>query len=77
MHPLLIVISSNLCLHLVVISLSFPLIFLALFLQFFANQDGVEPDKAPTSERSLKSRAILARQVNGIVADQVTSNFCW
>lgn len=31
----------------------------------------MEPDKAPTSERSLKSRAILARQVNGIVADQV------
>ncbi|EXC32997.1 Dynamin-related protein 3A [Morus notabilis] len=33
-------------------------------------KDAVEPDKAPTSERSLKSRAILARQVNGIVADQ-------
>lgn len=34
------------------------------------HKDGVEPDKAPSSERSLKSRAILARQVNGIVADQ-------
>ncbi|TXG54047.1 hypothetical protein EZV62_019303 [Acer yangbiense] len=33
-------------------------------------QDGVETDKAPASERSLKSRAILARQVNGIVSDQ-------
>ncbi|PON71815.1 Dynamin superfamily [Parasponia andersonii] len=33
-------------------------------------KDGVEPDKAPASERTLKSRAILARQVNGIVADQ-------
>ncbi|KAL5787842.1 hypothetical protein ACOSP7_004791 [Xanthoceras sorbifolium] len=34
------------------------------------HKDGVEADKAPNSERSLKSRAILARQVNGIVADQ-------
>lgn len=34
------------------------------------HKDGVEPDKAPSSERSLKSRAILARQVNGILADQ-------
>ncbi|KAL9418348.1 hypothetical protein AB3S75_041204 [Citrus x aurantiifolia] len=34
------------------------------------HKDGVEPDKAPSSERSLKSRAILARQVNGIMADQ-------
>ncbi|XP_062117127.1 dynamin-related protein 3A-like isoform X2 [Humulus lupulus] len=33
-------------------------------------KDGVEPDKAPTSERSLKSRAILARQANGIVSEQ-------
>ncbi|XP_062082665.1 dynamin-related protein 3A-like isoform X1 [Humulus lupulus] len=33
-------------------------------------KDGVEPDKAPTSERSLKSRGILARQANGIVSDQ-------
>ncbi|KAI9176419.1 hypothetical protein LWI28_002546 [Acer negundo] len=33
-------------------------------------KDGVEADKAPASERSLKSRAILARQVNGIVSDQ-------
>ncbi|TYJ03289.1 hypothetical protein E1A91_A12G017800v1 [Gossypium mustelinum] len=33
-------------------------------------KDGSEPDKALTSERSIKSRAILARQVNGIVADQ-------
>ncbi|XP_008237240.1 PREDICTED: dynamin-related protein 3A [Prunus mume] len=30
-------------------------------------KDGVDSDKAPPSERSLKSRAILARQVNGIV----------
>ncbi|XVE93604.1 hypothetical protein REPUB_Repub01dG0208600 [Reevesia pubescens] len=34
------------------------------------SKDGLEPDKAPNSERSIKSRAILARQVNGIVADQ-------
>lgn len=34
------------------------------------HKDGVEPDKAPSSERSLKSRAILARQVNGIMTDQ-------
>ncbi|KAJ9705625.1 hypothetical protein PVL29_003611 [Vitis rotundifolia] len=33
-------------------------------------KDGLEPDKAPASERSLKARAILARPVNGIVADQ-------
>ncbi|XP_044489563.1 dynamin-related protein 3A-like isoform X2 [Mangifera indica] len=33
-------------------------------------KDGVEVDKAPTSERSLKSLAILARQVNGIMSDQ-------
>ncbi|KAJ9159210.1 hypothetical protein P3X46_024731 [Hevea brasiliensis] len=33
-------------------------------------RDGVETDKAPASERTLKSRAILARQVNGVVADQ-------
>ncbi|XP_030493585.2 dynamin-related protein 3A isoform X1 [Cannabis sativa] len=33
-------------------------------------KDGVEPDKAPASERTLKSRAILARQANGIVSDQ-------
>ncbi|XP_022744741.1 dynamin-related protein 3A-like isoform X5 [Durio zibethinus] len=34
------------------------------------SKDGLEPDKVPTSERSIKSRAILARQVNGIMADQ-------
>ncbi|KAF5448423.1 hypothetical protein F2P56_028959 [Juglans regia] len=33
-------------------------------------KDGVEPDKVPTSERSVKSRAILARQANGVVSDQ-------
>ncbi|KAF8044141.1 hypothetical protein BT93_A2198 [Corymbia citriodora subsp. variegata] len=33
-------------------------------------KDGIETDKAPTSERSVKSRGILARQVNGIVPDQ-------
>ncbi|KAI6701607.1 hypothetical protein NL676_015931 [Syzygium grande] len=33
-------------------------------------KDGIETDKAPTSERSVKSRAILARPVNGIVPDQ-------
>ncbi|KAK6945833.1 Dynamin, N-terminal [Dillenia turbinata] len=33
-------------------------------------KEGVDLDKAPASERSLKSRAILARQVNGMVADQ-------
>ncbi|KAH7575540.1 hypothetical protein JRO89_XS02G0138200 [Xanthoceras sorbifolium] len=39
------------------------------------HKDGVEADKAPNSERSLKSRAILARQVNGIVADQAWKDF--
>ncbi|GLT47406.1 hypothetical protein SLA2020_211060 [Shorea laevis] len=34
------------------------------------SKDGVEPDKAPASERSLKSRAILARQANGTLAEQ-------
>ncbi|KAL8097383.1 dynamin-related protein 3B-like [Apium graveolens] len=29
-----------------------------------------EPEKAPSSERSLKSRAILARQANGIIPEQ-------
>ncbi|KAK9287432.1 hypothetical protein L1049_015853 [Liquidambar formosana] len=33
-------------------------------------KDGVDLDKAPASERSLKSRAILARPMNGIVAEQ-------
>ncbi|KAK6916200.1 Dynamin, N-terminal [Dillenia turbinata] len=33
-------------------------------------KEGVDLDKASASERSLKSRAILARQVNGIIADQ-------
>lgn len=33
-------------------------------------KDSVEFDKATTSERSLKTVGILARQVNGIVADQ-------
>ncbi|KAJ8531622.1 hypothetical protein K7X08_033980 [Anisodus acutangulus] len=34
-------------------------------------KDGVDLEKAPASERSLKSRAILARHANGIVPDQV------
>ncbi|KAK2983178.1 hypothetical protein RJ640_018523 [Escallonia rubra] len=34
-------------------------------------KDAVESEKVPSSERSLKSRAILARPVNGIVPDQV------
>ncbi|KAK6143667.1 hypothetical protein DH2020_024015 [Rehmannia glutinosa] len=33
-------------------------------------KEGGDSDKAPNSERSLKSRAILARQVNGIVPEQ-------
>ncbi|KAI5558301.1 hypothetical protein POPTR_017G041800v4 [Populus trichocarpa] len=33
-------------------------------------KDALEPDKAPASERSMKTRAILARQVNGIMPDQ-------
>ncbi|KAK4476934.1 hypothetical protein RD792_016103 [Penstemon davidsonii] len=33
-------------------------------------KDSGDSDKAPNSERSLKSRAILARQVNGIVPEQ-------
>ncbi|PKI38784.1 hypothetical protein CRG98_040825, partial [Punica granatum] len=32
-------------------------------------KDGVELDKAPSSERTIKSPAIFARPVNGIVAD--------
>ncbi|KAJ8560347.1 hypothetical protein K7X08_004405 [Anisodus acutangulus] len=34
-------------------------------------KDGVDLEKAPASERTLKSRAILARHANGIVPDQV------
>ena len=37
----------------------------------FINQDAVDSDKAPNSEKNLKSRAILARQGNGIVPEQV------
>ncbi|KAL7602453.1 dynamin-related protein 3A [Lactuca sativa] len=33
-------------------------------------KDGVESEKAPQSERGIKSRAILARPVNGIVTEQ-------
>ncbi|XAR53012.1 hypothetical protein NMG60_11021389 [Bertholletia excelsa] len=33
-------------------------------------KDVVDPEKAPTSERSLKSRAILARPANGIIPEQ-------
>ncbi|XP_061949761.1 dynamin-related protein 3A-like isoform X1 [Populus nigra] len=33
-------------------------------------EDGIELEKAPASERSMKTRGILARQVNGIVPDQ-------
>ncbi|KAF9679063.1 hypothetical protein SADUNF_Sadunf07G0101100 [Salix dunnii] len=33
-------------------------------------KDGIEPEKAPASERSMKTRGFLARQVNGIVPDQ-------
>ncbi|KAL0422447.1 UNVERIFIED_CONTAM: Dynamin-related protein 3A [Sesamum latifolium] len=35
-------------------------------------KDAGDSEKAPNSERSLKSRAILARQVNGIVPEQVS-----
>ena len=39
-------------------------------------QDGVDSDKLQSSERTLKSRAILGRSVaNGIVADQVECIF--
>ncbi|XP_047250912.1 dynamin-related protein 3B isoform X1 [Capsicum annuum] len=34
-------------------------------------KDGVDLEKAPTSEKSLKSRAILARSVGGLIPDQV------
>lgn len=34
-------------------------------------KDAIDIDKGPSSERSVKSRAILARPLNGIVADQV------
>ncbi|CAN1133492.1 Dynamin-related protein 3A [Linum perenne] len=33
-------------------------------------KDGVEADKAPASDRSLKSRAIISRPANGVVCDQ-------
>ncbi|KAI7729595.1 hypothetical protein M8C21_011072, partial [Ambrosia artemisiifolia] len=33
-------------------------------------KDAAEPDKAPQSERSIKSRTFLGRQGNGIVTDQ-------
>ncbi|KAK4750046.1 hypothetical protein SAY87_027495 [Trapa incisa] len=33
-------------------------------------KDGLELDKAPSSERTMKSKAILARHANGIVPDQ-------
>ncbi|KAF7803779.1 dynamin-related protein 3A-like [Senna tora] len=33
-------------------------------------KDGTESDKGSASERSVKSRGILARQANGVVADQ-------
>ncbi|PHT42053.1 Dynamin-related protein 3B [Capsicum baccatum] len=36
-----------------------------------SQKDGEDLEKAPTSERSLKSRAILARSVGGFVPDQV------
>ncbi|KAG8645833.1 dynamin-related protein 3A isoform X2 [Manihot esculenta] len=39
-------------------------------VQIALQQDGIEQDKASASERTQKSRAILARQVNGVVADQ-------
>lgn len=45
--------------------------FSFFFFIFWFLKDGAEPDKAPASERSLKSRAILARQANGVVSDQV------
>ncbi|XP_071713898.1 dynamin-related protein 3A-like [Rutidosis leptorrhynchoides] len=35
-------------------------------------KDGVEPDKAPQSEKGIKSRAILPRLPNGIVTEQHT-----
>lgn len=37
----------------------------------FVNQDTIESEKGPSSERSLRSRAILARQPNGVVPEQV------
>ncbi|CAI0556974.1 unnamed protein product [Linum tenue] len=33
-------------------------------------KDGVEADKAPASERTLKSRAIIGKPVNGVMPDQ-------
>ncbi|GFS34534.1 dynamin-related protein 3A [Actinidia rufa] len=37
-------------------------------------KDAIDSDKVPTSERSLKSRAILARPANGIVHEQICSD---
>ncbi|CAI9290616.1 unnamed protein product [Lactuca saligna] len=36
-------------------------------------KDGVESEKAPQSERGIKSRAILSRPVNGIVIEQLSN----
>nr|XP_043623837.1 dynamin-related protein 3A-like isoform X2 [Erigeron canadensis] len=33
-------------------------------------KDGLEPEKAPQSEKGIKSRAMLARPINGIVTEQ-------
>ncbi|GLT98011.1 hypothetical protein SLE2022_155450 [Rubroshorea leprosula] len=41
-----------------------------IYVPISRSKDGVEPDKAPASERSLKSRAILARHANGTLAEQ-------
>ncbi|CAI0556976.1 unnamed protein product [Linum tenue] len=37
-------------------------------------KDGVEADKAPASERTLKSRAIIGKPVNGVMPDQATNH---
>lgn len=36
------------------------------------NQEAGDSDRVPTSDRNVKSRAILGRQANGIIPDQVS-----
>ncbi|KAM3360617.1 hypothetical protein P3S68_015471 [Capsicum galapagoense] len=53
------------------IGLANHIILMQSFCLLIATQDGVDLEKAPTSEKSLKSCAILARSVGGLVPDQV------
>ena len=75
MFILFIVIHIVLLVTVIFSFLSFSIILVITFdfnfRSAFVNQDTVESEKGPSSERSLRSRAILARQPNGIVPEQV------